>query len=140
MSSGSHIGISNGTSGAQGSLMQMISEQQARDNEKYIASISKGAFEETPYCIHYTQLGASILDKALMNAINRFCKSTNLKLNEKLIFVVLLEDYKGISAGTLGLVLNEYNGTSYKVKFFDSYGITIDIIRVPVKFLSFLTK
>lgn len=45
--------------------------------------------------------------------------------------VKLINDFKGIEAGTIGVIVCEYDGTAFEVEFFDLEGNTIDIVTTP---------
>lgn len=45
--------------------------------------------------------------------------------------VRLLDDYNGIQAGTIGVIVHEYDGTAFEVEFFDKDGNTIDVVTTP---------
>lgn len=45
--------------------------------------------------------------------------------------VKLLNDFEGIKAGTIGVIVCEYDGTAFEVEFFDLEGNTIDVVTTP---------
>ena len=47
---------------------------------------------------------------------------------KELDVVRLTEDFAGISAGTKGTIVLEYDGTHFEVEFVDASGDTIDVI------------
>ncbi len=49
--------------------------------------------------------------------------------------VRLTADYKGISAGTKGAIVYEYDGTAFEVEFVEEDGSTIDVVTTPVELL-----
>ena len=49
--------------------------------------------------------------------------------------VKLIEDFEGIKAGTIGVIVCEYDGTAFEVEFFDLDGNTIDVVTTPSKLL-----
>lgn len=49
--------------------------------------------------------------------------------------VKLLKEHEGIKAGTIGVIVCEYDGTSFEVEFYDSEGTTIDVVTTPAKLL-----
>ena len=50
--------------------------------------------------------------------------------------VILLEDFGGIRAGTVGVIVCEYDGKAFEVEFFDQNGDTLDVVTTPAKLLS----
>jgi hypothetical protein len=55
---------------------------------------------------------------------------------KELDVVRLTEDFAGISAGTKGTIVLEYDGTHFEVEFVDASGDTIDVITTPAALLS----
>ena len=49
--------------------------------------------------------------------------------------VKLTKEFNGLSAGTEGAVVLEYDGTYFEVEFFDSNGDTIDVFTTPIDVL-----
>ena len=49
--------------------------------------------------------------------------------------VKLLNDFEGIKAGTIGVIVYEYDGTAFEVEFFDLEGNTIDVVTTPARLL-----
>ncbi len=49
--------------------------------------------------------------------------------------VILLKEHEGIKAGTIGVIVCEYDGTAFEVEFFDLEGNTIDVVTTPSKLL-----
>ena len=50
--------------------------------------------------------------------------------------VKLLNDYEGIKAGTVGVIVCEYDGRAFEVEYFDEDGNTIDVVTTPAAYLS----
>lgn len=50
--------------------------------------------------------------------------------------VRLIEDFAGISAGTKGTIVLEYDGTHFEVEFVDAAGDTIDVVTTPSELLA----
>ncbi len=57
---------------------------------------------------------------------------------KELDIVRLVEDFAGISAGTKGTIVLEYDGTHFEVEFVDATGDTIDVVTTPVKILELI--
>jgi hypothetical protein len=55
---------------------------------------------------------------------------------KELDVVRLTEDFAGISAGTKGTIVLEYDGTHFEVEFVDASGDTIDVITTPSELLA----
>ena len=55
---------------------------------------------------------------------------------KELDVVRLTGDFAGISAGTKGTIVLEYDGTHFEVEFVDASGDTIDVITTPAALLS----
>ena len=53
-------------------------------------------------------------------------------MNE-LDIVKLTCDFRGLSAGTRGAIVLEYDGTAFEVEFIDSNGNTIDVLTTPAE-------
>ena len=49
--------------------------------------------------------------------------------------VKLLNDFEGVKAGTIGVIVCEYDGTAFEVEFFDLEGNTIDVVTTPSELL-----
>lgn len=49
--------------------------------------------------------------------------------------VRLLEEYKGVPAGSEGTIVCEYDGTCFEVEFYDNNGDTIDVVTTPSEIL-----
>lgn len=49
--------------------------------------------------------------------------------------VKLTKEFNGLSAGTEGTIVLEYDGTYFEVEFFDSNGDTIDVFTTPIDVL-----
>ena len=47
--------------------------------------------------------------------------------------VKLTCDFGGLSAGTIGTIVLEYDGTAFEVEFIDSGGNTIDVLTTPAE-------
>lgn len=54
--------------------------------------------------------------------------------------VRLTHYFKGLSAGTEGAVVSEYDGTYFEVEFFDDDGDTIDVFTTPADVLELVSK
>lgn len=50
---------------------------------------------------------------------------------KELDIVRLVEDFSGVSAGTKGTIVLEYDGTHFEVEFVDEAGDTIDVVTTP---------
>ena len=59
---------------------------------------------------------------------------------QELDVVKLIKDYKGISSGTQGTIVCEYDGKAFEVEFFDDNGDTIDVVTIPVEILKLVEK
>ena len=55
---------------------------------------------------------------------------------KELDVVKLIEDFAGISAGTNGTIVLEYDGTHFEVEFVDASGDTIDVVTTPSELLA----
>ncbi len=49
--------------------------------------------------------------------------------------VKLTKEFNGLSAGTEGTIVLEYDGTYFEVEFLDSNGDTIDVFTTPIDVL-----
>ena len=54
---------------------------------------------------------------------------------KELDVVKLTKEFNGLSAGTEGTIVLEYDGTYFEVEFFDSNGDTIDVFITPIDVL-----
>ena len=54
---------------------------------------------------------------------------------KELDVVKLTKSFAGISAGTKGTIVLEYDGTHLEVEFVDEAGDTIDVITTPTELL-----
>ncbi len=54
---------------------------------------------------------------------------------KELDVVKLLSDYEGVSKGTEGTVVLDYDGEMCEVEFFDIDGNTIDVVTTPKNLL-----
>ena len=54
--------------------------------------------------------------------------------------VKLNKKFKGLSAGTIGTIVDEYDGTAFAVEFFDDDGDTIDVLTTPAEYLELVQK
>ena len=52
---------------------------------------------------------------------------------KELDVVRLKYDFQGISAGTIGTIVLEYDGTAFEVEFTDNDGETIDVLTTPAE-------
>ena len=59
---------------------------------------------------------------------------------KELDIVRLKTEFKGLSKGTEGTIVSEYDGTHFEVEFVDSQGTTIDVLTTPVDVLEFVTS
>ena len=55
---------------------------------------------------------------------------------KELDVVKLIEDFAGISAGTNGTIVLEYDGSHFEVEFVDAVGDTIDVVTTPAELLA----
>ena len=55
---------------------------------------------------------------------------------KELDIVKLIEDFAGISAGTNGTIVLEYDGSHFEVEFVDAAGDTIDVVTTPSELLA----
>lgn len=49
--------------------------------------------------------------------------------------VILIENYNNISKGTKGVIVLMYPSEECEVEYFDSEGITIDVLTTPLRYL-----
>lgn len=54
---------------------------------------------------------------------------------KELDVVRLKTDFRSVSAGTMGTIVLEYDGTAFEVEFVDKEGDTIDVLTTPVNLL-----
>lgn len=54
---------------------------------------------------------------------------------KELDVVKLIRDFNGLSCGTLGTIVLEYDNTCFEVEFVDSSGDTIDVLTTPRDFI-----
>ena len=54
---------------------------------------------------------------------------------KELDVVKLTKEFNGLSAGTEGTIVLEYDGTYFEVEFFNSNGDTIDVFTTPIDVL-----
>ncbi|MCI6908191.1 MAG: DUF4926 domain-containing protein [Clostridiales bacterium] len=55
---------------------------------------------------------------------------------KELDVVKLVKDFNGLSAGTEGTIVLEYDGTAYEVEFVDSESETIDVLTTPADMIA----
>ena len=48
-------------------------------------------------------------------------------------------DFHGLSAGTIGTIVFEYDGTVFEVEFVDNNGDTIDVLTTPAEKIELVT-
>ena len=48
-------------------------------------------------------------------------------------------DFHGLSAGTIGTIVLEYDGTVFEVEFIDNNGDTIDVLTTPAEKIELVT-
>ena len=53
--------------------------------------------------------------------------------------VKLTKEFDGLSVGTEGTIVHEYDGTAFEVEFFDKEGVTIDVITTPADVLELVS-
>lgn len=53
--------------------------------------------------------------------------------------VKLKYDFHGLSAGTIGTIVIEYDGTEFEVEFIDNDGDTIDVLTTPADKIELVT-
>lgn len=58
---------------------------------------------------------------------------------KELDVVKLTKEFNGLSVGTEGVIVLEYDGTYFEVEFFDANGDTIDVITTPSNILELAT-
>lgn len=49
--------------------------------------------------------------------------------------VKLLDNFERIKAGTIGVIVGEYDGSAFDVEFFTPEGLTIDVVTTPAVLL-----
>lgn len=59
---------------------------------------------------------------------------------KELDVVMLKSDFQGLTAGTEGTIVLEYDGTAFEVEFFDKDGDTIDVITTPVDIIELVSE
>ncbi len=59
---------------------------------------------------------------------------------KELDVVRLVKDFNGLSTGTEGTIVLEYDGTYFEVEFFDSDGDTIDVFTTPAEVIELVAK
>lgn len=59
---------------------------------------------------------------------------------KELDVVRLVKDFNGLSTGTEGTIVLEYDGTYFEVEFFDSDGDTIDVFTTPADAIELVAK
>ena len=59
---------------------------------------------------------------------------------KELDVVRLVEDFAGISAGTRGTIVLEYDGSHFEVEFVDAAGDTIDVVTTPAALLALVER
>ncbi len=59
---------------------------------------------------------------------------------KELDVVKLVKDFNGLSTGTEGTIVLEYDGTYFEVEFFDSDGDTIDVFTTPADAIELVAK
>ena len=57
---------------------------------------------------------------------------------KELDVVKLMEDFEGLSAGTEGTIVCEYDGKAFEVEFVDCDGQTIDVVTTPIELLQLI--
>lgn len=57
---------------------------------------------------------------------------------KELDVVKLVEDFSGVSAGTKGTIVLEYDRTQFEVEFVDDAGDTIDVVTTPADILELI--
>ena len=58
---------------------------------------------------------------------------------KELDVVKLTKEFNGLSVGTEGVIVLEYDGAYFEVEFFDVNGDTIDVITTPSNILELAT-
>ena len=58
---------------------------------------------------------------------------------KELDIVKLKCDFHGLSAGTIGTIVLEYDGTVFEVEFIDNNGDTIDVLTTPAEKIELVT-
>ncbi|MBR4867780.1 MAG: DUF4926 domain-containing protein [Clostridia bacterium] len=59
---------------------------------------------------------------------------------KELDVVKLVKDFNGLSTGTEGTIVLEYDGTYFEVEFFDSDGDIIDVFTTPADAIELVAK
>lgn len=59
---------------------------------------------------------------------------------KELDVVKLRADFNSVSAGTIGVIVLEYDGTAFEVEFFDEEDRTIDVVTTPAELLELVTE
>ncbi len=59
---------------------------------------------------------------------------------KELDVVRLIKEFEGLSVGTDGTIVHEYDGNFFEVEFFDSDGDTIDVFTTPKEVLELIIK
>ena len=54
---------------------------------------------------------------------------------KELDVVRLKRDFSGLTVGTIGTIVLEYDGKSFEVEFFSENGDTIDVVTTPIELL-----
>lgn len=54
---------------------------------------------------------------------------------KELDVVRLTKAFEGLSIGTKGTIVLEYDGKFFEVEFFDTQGNTLDVLTTPVDFI-----
>lgn len=58
---------------------------------------------------------------------------------KELEVVRLTNEFNGLPVGTEGVIVSEYDGSSFEVEFFDTNGDTIDVLTTPSNVLEPIT-
>lgn len=59
---------------------------------------------------------------------------------KELDVVRLKSDFRGLTAGTEGTIVLEYDDTAFEVEFFDKDGDTIDVITTPAEIIELVSE
>ncbi len=59
---------------------------------------------------------------------------------KELDVVKLKKEFNGLSAGTKGTIVLEYDGTYFEVEFVDDNGDTIDVVTTPADLLELVVS
>lgn len=54
---------------------------------------------------------------------------------KELDVVRLVKEFEGLSIGTKGTIVLEYDGKCFEVEFFDKDGNTIDVLTTPIDYI-----